>query len=59
MKIIYRLMLVSCVILLAPPLWAQVGAQIPAFSLQDLDGKTYTEKDYEGRILVLYFMGYN
>jgi len=52
-------MLVSCVILLAPPLWAQVGAQIPAFSLQDLDGKTYTEKDYEGRILVLYFMGYN
>ena len=59
MKSIFRLVVVAWVVFQVSPLPAQVGNQIPAFSLQDLDGRTYTEKDYEGRILVLYFMGYN
>jgi peroxiredoxin len=53
-------MLVSILTLSANQVWATaVGDQVPTFSLQALDGKIYTPADYQGRVLVLYFMGHN
>jgi hypothetical protein len=60
MRSLYQLMLVSILTLSANQVWATaVGDQVPTFSLQALDGKIYTPADYQGRVLVLYFMGHN
>lgn len=36
---------------------AQVGQPAPAFSLQDIEGKTHELGDYKGKIVVLHFQG--
>lgn len=44
----------------AGPVQAQnVGDAVPAFSLKGLDEKTYAPANYEGSILVLYYLGHN
>ncbi len=38
---------------------AAEGETIPEFSLKDLDGMTFTEQTYRGKVLVLFFIGYD
>lgn len=42
-----------------PSVHAQVGSVAPAFSLQDLQGTTHMPEQYRGKVLVLFFFGYN
>lgn len=59
--------IVACVVFLLvlvffPPGPAEaqnVGDAVPTFSLTGLDGKTYAPANYEGSVLVLYYLGYN
>ena len=47
-------------LLAAVPAKAQnVGDAVPTFSLTGLDGKNYAPANYEGSVLVLYYLGYN
>lgn len=39
--------------------FAQVGSPAPEFSLQDLEGTTHTPAQYRGKVLVLFFFGFN
>ena len=42
------------------PAWAlKVGDSVPAFTLTGLDGRTYTQAQSAGKVLVLYFLGYS
>ena len=36
-----------------------VGDAVPSFSLTGLDGKIYKPEDFKGKVLVLFFIGYN
>ena len=36
-----------------------VGDAVPTFSLTGLDEKTYASANYQGSVLVLYYLGYN
>ena len=37
----------------------EVGESVPDFALQDLDNRSYRPDQFRGRVLVLYFMGYD
>ena len=51
---------ISLCIVASSPTWAvKVGESVPAFSFQGLDGRTYTEAQFAGKVLVLYFLGYS
>jgi len=41
------------------PAAAAPGDRIPAFDLVDLYGNRHTASEYEGRILLLFFLGHN
>ncbi|MGA1197242.1 MAG: TlpA family protein disulfide reductase, partial [Candidatus Latescibacterota bacterium] len=43
----------------APQASPELGAQFPAFKLQGLDSQFYGTEGAEGKISVLYFLGYN
>jgi hypothetical protein len=40
-------------------LHAALGERVPAFDLIDLAGRQHTYADYEGQILLLFFLGHN
>lgn len=41
------------------PAGAAPGDPAPAFDLVDLDGKRHTYAEYDGRVLILFFVGHN
>ena len=54
------LALVLLVLVTAPGLtFAAPGDPVPAFDLIDLAGNRHTADDYEGQILLLFFVGHN
>jgi peroxiredoxin len=37
----------------------RVGDSVPNFSLRDLNGQMHTPATYQGKVLVLYLLGWN
>ena len=49
----------ALILLFSHPASAAPGDPIPTFDLVDLQGKQHTYQQYEGRILLLFFLGHN
>ncbi len=47
------------VLLLSAGLTAGVGDPAPDFTLNRLDGGTFKLSDYKGKVIYLFFVGYN
>jgi hypothetical protein len=52
-------LIASASVLLSAPALASPGDPIPKFDLTDLTGKQHTYQQYEGRMLLLFFLGHN
>ena len=50
---------VAAILLAAQPVKAAPGDPIPMFDLVDLNGETHTYQQYEGQIVLLFFVGHN
>ena len=53
------LLLVFAVLGLSGSALAKVGDPAPDFMLQDLNGRTHSASTYKGKVLVLFYLGYN
>lgn len=49
----------AAALLFSHPAQAAPGDPIPAFDLVDLQGNQHTYRQYEGRIVLLFFLGHN
>ncbi|MGD9900651.1 MAG: redoxin domain-containing protein [Calditrichaceae bacterium] len=47
------------ILCLSSGLMAGVGDPAPDFTLNRLDGGTFTLSDYKGKVIYLFFVGYN